>query len=82
MLIDPSGKFPTECAGGWVEYMIPRALAMPGWMHMWDLMLRQGLCSLPVFQNWLAGLNAVASFLRSTTNLAIFTRRLRQRGLE
>lgn len=80
-LIDPSGKFPTESSGGWAEHMFPRALAMPGWMHMRDLVLRRGLCSLPALPDWLAGLKAVVSFLRSTTNLAIFTRRLRHRGL-
>lgn len=64
-----------------MEHLFPRALAMPGWMHLWDLMLRRGLSSLPFFPTWVVGLKAIVSFLRSSVNTAVVVRSLKAKGL-
>ena len=44
------------------QHTFPRALAIPGWMHSWDTILRRGLASLPWFPSWLEGFRACVAF--------------------
>ena len=54
---------------------------MPGWLHLWDLMIRNGLCSARWFPHWLVGLKAIVSFLRQSNNAGAIARRLREQDL-
>lgn len=44
----------------------PRAVHMPGWRHLWDVVIRRGLGSLVFFPAWIGEMRALVSFLRST----------------
>lgn len=63
------------------EWLFPRALAVPGWMHLWDLLIRRGLSDLGFFPLWLQGLKAIVSFLRQRQHMAVVARDFRRRGL-
>lgn len=78
-IVDPA------CTPGDLElgrHLFPRALVMPGWQHMWDLMIRKGLSGTRFFPGWIVGLKAIVSFLRSTTNCATIARNLRKKGFD
>lgn len=47
------------------EFTFPRALEVPGWMHLWDTVLRRGLSSLSFFPQWMSQTRALAAFLRT-----------------
>lgn len=76
-LIDPAFDTPPVGEG---EDLFPRALCMPGWMHLFDLILRGALSGMCWFPKWIEGLKSMVSFLRSATNMATLTRSLRQAG--
>ena len=61
--------------------LFPKAVSMPGWMHMWDLVIRRGLCTPRYFPKWLVGLKAVVAFMRKSTYIEALARSLRQKGL-
>lgn len=65
-LVDPKFKAPQE--DGDVDFLFPRALAVPGWMHLWDLLIRRGLEMLSFWPQWLQGLKAIVQFLRQSTH--------------
>lgn len=77
-LVEPRCKVPESES----EWLFPRAVPMPGWNHLWDLVIRRGLTSMKAFPPWLDGLKAIVSFLRSTTHAAAFARSLRSQGLD
>lgn len=62
--------------------LLPRALQIPGWKHLWDVVIRRALSSLSYFPSWIDKLKALISFLRQTTILDEIVRDLRRRGLE
>lgn len=78
-LIDPAFKVAKDTGDA---LLFPRALAVPGWMHLWDLLIRRGLESLDFFPGWLKGLKALVHFLRGTQHCTVIARNLRQRGLD
>lgn len=63
------------------EWLFPRALTIPGWMHMWDIVIRRGLCQLRTFPSWVEGLKAIVSFLRKSQNKSIVLRQWKAKGL-
>lgn len=50
---------------GPMQHLWPRALAVPGWKHQVDLLIRHGLTSMAFFPKWLQRLKALNSFLRA-----------------
>ena len=46
-------------------FTFPRALEVPGWMHLWDTVLRRSLSSLSFFPEWMSRTRALVAFLRS-----------------
>lgn len=62
-------------------FMWPRAIAVPGWRHQIDVLLRFGLFSLPWFPGWLKGLEAVAGFMRNANSVQSFSRAFAAAGL-
>lgn len=77
-LIDPAFQAQRVTADA---LLFPRALAVPGWLHLWDFLIRRGLESLDFFPSWLQGLKALVHFLRGTQHSTVIARNLRQRGL-
>ena len=77
-LVDPGFELVLATEGA---KLFPRAVAMPGWMHLWDLVIRKGLCNLRYFPEWLVGLKAIVAFMRKRNYLEVLVRSLRQRGL-
>lgn len=77
-LVDPAFQAQRVTADA---LLFPRALAVPGWLHLWDLLIRRGLESLDFFPSWLQGLKALVHFLRGTQHSTVIARNLRQRGL-
>jgi len=76
--IDPKCRLPAEEE----DYLFPRCLAMPGWMHVWDLLIRKGLSSLGWFPRFLELLKALVAFLRSSTICSSLVRNMRARGYQ
>lgn len=62
---------------GW---LFPRAIHMPGWKHLWDLMLRRALSSQRWFPVWLDHLKAMISWLRSRHNMEKLCKNWTRRG--
>lgn len=79
-LVDP--KYKIKDANPPLANLFPRALAMPGWQHMWDLLMRRGLTQMRFFPQWITGLKAIVNFLRSVANSSVVVRSLRQKGLD
>ena len=52
------------------DFAFPRALQIPGWLHLWDVVLRRGLASLRFFPKWMADMQQLMSFLRSEVVIA------------
>lgn len=62
--------------------LFPGALAVPGWLLLWDLMTRNGLCSATWFPMWLEGLQSIVSVLRHSAHVAAsLARHLRRQQL-
>jgi hypothetical protein len=61
-------------------HTFPRALAIPGWRHLWDVVLRRGLASLSWFPGWMAGMRSLISFLRVETNMQQMTKDMLSSG--
>lgn len=78
-LFDKDFRPPALLAG---EMLFPRAVEMPGWMHLWDLVIRKGLCLPKYFPKWLVGLKAIVAFMRKSIDLEVLLRSLRQKGFE
>jgi hypothetical protein len=47
------------------EHLFPNALMTVGWFHLWDGVLRHGLCNLVWFAFFLKVLKAIAKFVRN-----------------
>ena len=65
----------------WRLYLFPLAIASPGWMHGWDVILQRGLASLPFFSVFLTGLKSLVAFFNSKLWRSQFTRQLRANKL-
>ena len=46
------------------RWLFPLAIQMPGWRHIFDLILRRSLSSMPWFPRWLDIFKSLCSFLR------------------
>lgn len=75
-LVDPDYVCPAVAH----EFLFPRALAMPGWLHMWDLVIRRGLCGARFFPEWVRGLKAIVGTLRRSTDLEAIGKYFRRKG--
>lgn len=62
------------------QFTFPRALEIPGWMHLWDTVLRRGLSSLAWFPAWMIRLQALVAFLRASTVVVQMCKGLRAAG--
>ena len=59
----------------------PRALAIPGWRHQIDLLIRFGVGTLRWFPLWLVRIKALTAFLRNDTHKQAITQRFAVVGL-
>lgn len=78
-LVDPAYKPPDDMDDS--TWLFPQAVAIPGWMHLWDLEIRRGLSGLRFFPKWVRGLKALVSFLRNSQHTTLITRGLRKKGM-
>ena len=62
-------------------YLFPIAVASPGWMHGWDVVLQRGLSSLSFFSVFLVGFRALVAFCRSKLWRGQLVRHLKSQGL-
>ena len=60
-------------------WMLPRAMPIHGWKHLWDNILCRGLSSLPWFPSWLKRLKALISFVGNKTLMRSWCKELKQR---
>jgi hypothetical protein len=75
-VLDRKFKAPNDLG----EYLLPRALLVPGWRHLFDVVIRRSLCSLDYFPGFVDKLKAIVSFLRQSTILSELARDLTRRG--
>jgi hypothetical protein len=61
-------------------YLFPRALIMTGWFHIWDTLLRRGLCACDFFPGFIGKLKGALGFLRMETIRNEIVRRLKDSG--
>ena len=62
------------------RYLLPRSILSAGWYHLWDEVIRFGLCMLPRFKVFIGSLKALTKFLRE--NITNVTEAFRAAGLE
>lgn len=79
-LVDPQYLPPKEEDP--VAWLFPRAVAVPGWMHLWDLEIRRGLGAMEFFPHWIQGLKALVSFLRHSQHTELIARSFRSKGFD
>lgn len=73
---------PKEARTGEADaFMWPRAIAVPGWRHQIDVLLRFGLFSLSWFPGGLKGLKAVDGFMRNANYVQSLSRAFAAAGL-
>ena len=63
------------------QCLFPIAVASPGWMHGWDIILQRGLSSLSFFTVFLVGFRALVAFCRSKLWRGQLSRHLKSQGL-
>ena len=56
--------------------LFPSCIAIPGWQHGWDVVLKRSLNSLPFFPSFLDGLRAMVSFFRAKILVELVVRRV------
>lgn len=62
------------------DWLFPRAMALPGWKHLWDLLIRRGLSSLRWFPGWLDTFKGLTSWLRHRQNIDVLAKDLEDKG--
>ena len=62
------------------QRLFPYAVQAPGWMHIFDTLIRRALCSMDWFPRWLGGIKAILTFLRQYS--AEIVRKFKEAGFQ